>query len=274
MADPPTPAIATATALPLDPATWTAVAALWGRAVEQTADHPLIRDPAAAAWLEALGLDTSRLSRATATQVAVCARAKVIDAWVAEWAHDHAPGVVVELGVGFSTRAQRLADRGLDFVGVDQVNAAQHRDPLDAPRGQPTLRADVTSARCVEALQPLIASRPVCFIAEGLFMFLEARQVATLLSRLATAFPGSALLFDAYAPPALYLQCLHDSLGHLGETLRSTRPLSPNLEHLESRTLRDSPAALRRLPWVYRLPGVHRLHATHRAVLRLPESAR
>lgn len=265
---------ATAAPPPPDPATWTAVAALWGRAVEQAHEQPLLHDPAAAAWLEALGLDTSSLSRATATRVAVCARARVIDDWVTAWSAEHANGVVVELGIGFSTRAQRLAHLGPDFLGVDREDPLRRREALDSSPKQETLAADLAQPESVDFLRDRIGSRPACFIAEGLLMFLDRSRVEPLLSRLATAFPGEAFIFDAYAPPARLLQRFHDSLRRLGEPLRSTFTLSPHLKIIESRTLRDQPDAFARLPWVYRLPGVHRLHATRLAVLTTPGSAR
>jgi len=281
MADPPAEPQTTLDTIPADapsPATWTAVAALWGRAVEQTRETPLIRDPAAAAWLDKLDLDTSRLTRAAATQVAVCARARLIDDWVTAWASEQdgdVGGVVIELGIGFSTRALRLANLNLDFVGVDQADAAGRRDPLAFANGlAPTRVADVTEAACIDHLAVAAASGPTCIVAEGLFMYLEPAQVHTLLARLAAAFPDSTLLFDAYAPPARHLQHFHDSLGPLAVKLRSTWTGSPRVQVFETRTLRDDPAAWRRLPWVYRLPGVHRLHATHRAELTPPKSAR
>lgn len=254
---------------PPDPATRTAVAALWGRAVEQARDRPLLRDPAAACWLDAFQFDTTRLAGATATQVAVCARARWIDRWVFAWAEQHPRGVVVELGVGFSTRALRLAHLALHFVGVDRAAVADRRATLDLTTKTlpPTLIADVTQPDLPDLLRSAVASRPACFIAEGLLMFLEPAKVDRLLATLAASFPRSPLFFDAYAPLARPLQRFHDSLGHLGEPLRSTFTRSTHLQLHESPTLRDTPDAFARLPRHYRLPHVHRLHATHRAIL-------
>ncbi|MEM9418833.1 MAG: class I SAM-dependent methyltransferase [Planctomycetota bacterium] len=258
----------------LDPVGWTAVAALWSRAVEQRHENPLLHDPDAAAWLDALGLDTSRLDRSTATRVAVCARARFIDTWVREWATRHPLGVVVELGVGFSTRASRLVKTNLEFIGIDQEPVLRRRQSLNTETSESLLALNLEEPNALEALQNSIGSRPMCIIAEGLFMFLDSSSVDRLLTDLATRFAESPLLFDAYAPPARMLQRFHDSLGKLGQPIRSTFTVSPHLNILASHTLRDAPDAFARLPLVYRLPGVHRLHATYRAVLKAPGSAR
>ncbi|MEM1109790.1 MAG: class I SAM-dependent methyltransferase [Planctomycetota bacterium] len=273
---PPAPERALPEASPIDDMTWTAVAALWARAVEQTAEKPLLKDPTATAWLDTLRRDTRRFEQAAATRVAVCDRARLIDRWVTEWANEptNSRGVVVELGVGFSTRCVRLSSLNLDFVGIDRDNTLQQRAKLSAADSISTQAADITADDWISELHKTVGSREHCFVAEGLLMYLPVAEVERLFARLAAAFPHATILFDAYARPALWLQRFHDSLRHLDASLCSTFVRSPHLKILESQTLRDSPIAYARMPRVYRLPGVNRLHATHRATLIPPGSTR
>ena len=51
----------------------------------------------------------------------------------------------------------------------------------------------------MEAVNPF-QGRPILFLAEGVFMYLEAAQVRSLVQKLHRCFPGAELVFDAYSP--------------------------------------------------------------------------
>ena len=242
-----------------------AAATLWCRAVEQRRSPRLLDDPTAADWFDRLSLNTGRAPVGRATQVAVCARARQIDLWIAHWQNTVANPVVVELGIGLSSRAQRL---GLDpgqVIGVDRVDVIAIREPLDP--GGALISLDVRDPSLPSRLAEAIGGRSPGFIAEGLLMHLPARDVQSLLGRLAQQFADAPLFFDAYARWAPALKRLHDGMGRLNLPLRSTLPRGPWLTMLEKVAVTDSPAAARRLPRRYRLPGLDRVYALHHAKL-------
>ena len=189
----------------------------------------------------------------------------------------HPAGVVVELGAGLSTRRSRLELTARQWLGVDRPAVVELRRQLDpAGRG---VAADFCDAGWTQTLPNLqrLSTAEVCFIAEGLFMYLPPPVLRRLLAELARAFPGAALLFDAYRWPAPRLTRFHDSLHRLprdqdgemkeGERLRSTMPPRQHVQVVESVTLRDWPEGRAVLPRRYRLPGVDRLWGMHRARL-------
>jgi O-methyltransferase involved in polyketide biosynthesis len=248
-----------------DPLAWSAVATLHARAVEQDHPEPLLLDPPAARWWRDLAVDPKALPLGRATRVAVCARAVQFDRWAEAWLMANPAGVVVELGVGFGTRAERLGLEPEQTVGVDRAAVMARRRALG--EGSPGISGDVTNPQITDQLVELVRGRPVCLIAEGLLMYLGPPEVQRLVRRLADRFPGATLLFDGYAPAAPFFTWWHDSLPRLGLKLRSTRPRSAPLRMEETRSLRDLPGASARLPFLYRLPGVHRLYGMYRATL-------
>lgn len=244
----------------------TAVAALRCRAHEQNRDPAarLLHDSIAADHLEKLGNSVPHFDHAP-TQVAVCHRARVIDGWVSGWLTQHPDGVVVELGVGLSTRHARLNLRPEQTLGLDRPRILNLRRSLGHTGAMAA--ADFIKDRWLDETPPWPRGRPVCFVAEGLLMYLPQSAVERLFVQLARACPSAMTCFDAYAPAAKLLAPYHRGLRQTGASLRSTFTRSAHLEMLETSTLRDDAAAFRRLPWIYRLPGVHRLHATYRARL-------
>ncbi|GLW67758.1 putative S-adenosyl-L-methionine-dependent methyltransferase [Kitasatospora phosalacinea] len=178
-------------------------------AVDPFAEHFVRASPGCADWPDdpALVDPDDPLWGRLATYFAL--RTKVLDEHLLAAAGSGTRQVVL-LGAGLDSRAHRLPwppgttvwelDRPgvLDFKqrvldGLDAVPLARRRTvPVD-------LRGDWTSALTAAGLDP---SRPVAWLAEGLFLYLPAADelaVATALDRLSV--PGSTLAYEVKSAP-------------------------------------------------------------------------
>lgn len=129
-------------------------------------------------------------------------RHAMIDALVAESACTQ----VLELAAGLSRRGAALsADPELHYVEVDLPAVVAHKQELlmRSERGRAIAARD--NLRMVQGdaltleLEELLRDGPVCVIAEGLLMYLDAAAQQQLWTRLATLRanrPGSSLVFD------------------------------------------------------------------------------
>lgn len=113
---------------------------------------------------------------------------------------------VLELAAGLSRRGASVsADPGVRYVEVDLPSMIAHKRRMLArtPRGRAIAArdnlilhgADVTTCE----LDALLAPGPVCVIAEGLLVYLDAAAQRALWARAASlcaARPGSAFVFD------------------------------------------------------------------------------
>lgn len=113
---------------------------------------------------------------------------------------------ILELAAGLSRRGVAMsADPALRYVEVDLPAMIAHKQKLLArsARGRavaarPNLILTAADVTAMDLSQPL-APGPVCVIAEGLLMYLDAaaqRSLWARLSALCQARPGSAVLFD------------------------------------------------------------------------------
>lgn len=188
----------------LAPVSETLFLTLYARALESRRPDPIVRDVVAERVTEALNprfarsplrlhrkLAAGRLPRLLLTTLAL--RTRHFDRLVLDFRRRHPDGVVVSLGCGLSTRCHRLDDGTLRWVGVDLPPAiAVRRELLPDTERFTTLGASVLDEAWMEPL-PAVPPDRVLFLAEGLFMYLEAASVRRLVARLRERFPGAEL---------------------------------------------------------------------------------
>lgn len=188
---------------------------LTARVLESRRADTSYADPDAVAAAETLGVDLERYGREWTQLEAVVGRTVLLDAVVAGFLARHPEGQVVNLGAGLCTRASRL-DNGrarwlhVDFPAVVAVRARAlgHRERSEAFAG--SALDDGWWALVDEA-------RPTLFVAEGLLMYLEPEEVATLLTTLARRRPGAEVALEGISS---FL--LRGRFGQRSATLRDT----------------------------------------------------
>ncbi len=177
----------------------TAILTLRARADEHDRADRFFADPVAKDWLGRVEwpveLDLWYTPR---VQHFLAARADEIDRLARRHLDTYSNGVVLELGVGLSTRSLRLADEfhAARFVDLDLVDIITLRNSLTPfPARIRQLVASVTDTTWHEALAGV--ERPeLLILAEGLVYYLPKVVVDTLFLHLRQHFAGSTVAFD------------------------------------------------------------------------------
>jgi methyltransferase (TIGR00027 family) len=180
------------------------------RARESGRRNPLFRDPLASAlagseglaWLaESEANPASNYHRDSFPYLEV--RTRYFDDWALEASRDPAVRQLVTLGAGMDTRAFRIRwPDGFRLWEVDTPELFSMKETrLRSARAVPTcertvVEADLTSQRWADRLleSGLDKGRPVIWLAEGLFEYLDAVDVGHILER-ASQLSGEASRF-------------------------------------------------------------------------------
>jgi len=121
-------------------------------------------------------------------------RAAEIDAVLRKWIARHPDGLVISLGEGLETQAQRVDNGRLRWLSVDLPDAMKLRERFIAPTER--FRHIAVSALDTVWMEAAAPSASVFIVAQGLLMYLEPEDVRQLLSDIADRFPGAEIVFD------------------------------------------------------------------------------
>jgi O-methyltransferase involved in polyketide biosynthesis len=175
---------------------------LWGRAMEtrHRKREPLLVDRTAAEIIDKLDYDFSTIAAGIhpITRLAWIARAIHVDRSVREFLARRPRATVVNVGCGLDTTFERVDNGTLSWVDLDVPEVIELRSKL-LPQG-PRQRSLACSALDPGWLRELRADDGLMLVAAGVLYYFEEPQVRDLLSRLAVAFPGGELVFDACSP--------------------------------------------------------------------------
>lgn len=187
----------------------TAFITLFARATEAQTAHPIIEDPQAVALADQLRPVLAQSDRGLCRQVAagkieplvvvtMALRARRFDAYVHDFCSRHAAPVIVNLGCGLDTRFFRVDDGHMMLFDLDLPPMIDLKRALvpEQPRYH-FLAASVLETEWMNVLAEL-GRRPLLFLAEGLFMYLDPADVQKLVVELSHRFPGSELVCEVF----------------------------------------------------------------------------
>ena len=187
----------------------TALMTLACRAAESISADPILHDPLSEEWFERLrpaiaGSRSATLRRCSSgqmnpdTQVYVALRARRFDRYVREYVQRFPGARVVNLGCGLDTRFARLQDSDCELVDLDLREMIEARRALGDLRDHAALiSSSVLDLDWLDRI-PAKPGDPILFLAEGLFMYLEAGETQRLVGELARRFPGSGLVCEVF----------------------------------------------------------------------------
>ncbi len=254
----------TATAPSLAGVAETSLIPLYFRALESRAADPIIVDPLAVALVERLAYDFSAVDADGPDRVFAMMRARYFDRRVRRFLRDHPDGTVIDLGCGLDTRFARVDNGSMEWYGVDLPPVIECRRTL-LPEGDRhhLLPYSLLDFRWMDALNR-DGARGRLFLAEGVFMYLDGRDVKTLIATLAQRFGGAELVFDATSPLFAWLHNRQATLKRLDVRLRWSlrRAREPerwasNVRLLHCWSYFDEPEPrLGRVAWLRYVPGV------------------
>lgn len=192
---------------------------LYAKWVDYYSDNCILGDRWAVEVLESIDgqLDDLKKRLKTPTYTAsVTLRALCLDTWASQFLAENDCVTVLHLACGLDTRALRLRDKCYNkqvrWIDVDMPDVIDIRRRLKAfvPAPAPGYSYELIGSSVTETawLQQIPADRPTMVIFEGLTMYLEPADGASLLQRLTTHFQSGQLIFDCCSPATKFLMNL------------------------------------------------------------------
>jgi len=185
----------------------TGLLTLYCRAIESQSANPILVDGKAVEIANRLRpvLKASeraglrRLARDKINQtlvVHIALRAKKYDDIARDFLGRNPKGVIVNLGCGMDSRFFRIDDGHLLFFDLDLPEMIDcKRQFFEENERYCMIGASVFDAAWMDQIEA-VGQRPVLFMAEGLFMYLDPDKVRALVPALQARFPGSELVCE------------------------------------------------------------------------------
>jgi O-methyltransferase involved in polyketide biosynthesis len=173
---------------------------LWGRAVETQSRKPLLQDWTAVEIINQINYDFATIAQHinTISQFSWIARSLYIDGVIKQFLRKHPKTAIVNIGCGLDTTFDRIDNGELYWYELDLPDVIELRRKFIPEQDR---REYITSSFLDDAwLNQLRSADNVLFIAAGVFYYFEAAQIRRFLIKLADAFPGSEIVFDATTP--------------------------------------------------------------------------
>jgi len=175
--------------------------------IESQSAHPILRDEKAievSRQLNPLLAESSnpwlrRLAEGKIKDelvVHITLRAKKYDEYAAAFFKEHPDGILVNIGCGMDSRFQRIDNGRLTCFDLDlpEMIEFKKRYYTETDRYH-FIPASVYEHAWMDQVAK-IGKRPVLFMAEGVFMYLDGAKVRELVLKLQERFPGSELVCE------------------------------------------------------------------------------
>lgn len=185
----------------------TGLLTLYCHALESQSTNPILKDDKAveiARQLTPLLIDSKdKLLRKLATNkvdqrlvVHIALRAKQYDQYAKNFLDQNPDGIIVNIGCGLDPRFFRIDNGSMIFFDIDLPEVIRFKKKILAESDRyRMIAASVFDYQWMDEVAQY-GSRPVMFLAEGVFMYLEAEKVKSLVLELQSRFPGSELVCE------------------------------------------------------------------------------
>ena len=180
---------------------------LYCRALESRSRNPIINDPQAVRIVDAINSrlagSEDRLYRELAQGkldkklvMFISLRARRFDDYARAFLPGNPGGTIVNLGCGLDTRFWRIDDGKTGFYDLDLPEVIEIKRKLCRESERYHMIASSALDYNWLSLLKTQVNGPVLFLAEGLFMYLEKKDVRELVLKLQSSFPGSELVCE------------------------------------------------------------------------------
>ncbi len=240
----------------------TALLELYLRKLDSESRHPILGDPTAGPAVDKIDFDFTRFTAMDIARFAVGVRSRIMDDWIRDFVADRPDAIVLDLGSGLDSRAQRIQlDPGQQWYDIDLPDVSALAGQLYPPdSGRRLIGASVTTPHWLRSLP---TDRPAMLVADGLFNFLSEDEVRTTLGQLIDHLRGGELVFNITSSVVARQRARHpvklfQEFGIVEkwflDSPEALTVLEPRLRHLATRSLMDK-AMLARTPLYYRAMG-------------------
>jgi O-methyltransferase involved in polyketide biosynthesis len=196
----------------------TALATLYGKAMESREPDSILDDREADQAMQRLDYDFSKLRMRRRDLKSAAVRAKGYDWWVQQFLATHPQCTVLHLGCGLDTRVYRVNPPAtVGWYDIDLPDVIALRRRLFPERaGLHTIAASVTDPHL---LDPIPGDTPVLVVAEGLTCYLPASDGVEMLRRITEHFPSGDMVIDGYSRLGVWLTARYGPVKATGARL-------------------------------------------------------
>lgn len=185
----------------------TGLLTLYCRAIEAQSPDPILADEKALELVNRIdplleGSSNPLLNRLRTRKVDpravvhVALRSRRYDRYVMDFLSVHPDGVIVNLGCGLDTRFYRIDDGSMVYFDLDLPDViATKRKLLAENERYKMIAGSLLGFKWMDEIHAL-GSRPIMFLAEGVFMYLPEEKVKLLVLELQKRFPGCELVCE------------------------------------------------------------------------------
>ena len=144
-----------------------------------------------------------------------CLRVKHFDGITRRFIEAHDNPVIVSIGCGLDSRANRLGlDKGI-FYNLDLPEVMELRDQLLPPDDRNiSVRRSMFDPAWMREIRDKHPHAPILALSEGVFMYFSEEEVRPLITRIADVLAPGELLFDACTGFGCKLSSRHDTVKH------------------------------------------------------------
>ena len=174
----------------------------------------LLSDPRAEEIWEKEGFRLGRRARSRHLAYYLGMRAAVFDRYLKETLAEHSEAIVLHLGCGLDSRAERVGASASLWLDIDlPAVIAERRRHYGETDGYRMLGADLNDPSFVRGLP---SAPHAVVLLEGVSMYLEPAATAALFEALAAHYPALSLLVDCYTPWAARLSRIKNPIRSVG----------------------------------------------------------
>ncbi|MGN0235449.1 MAG: class I SAM-dependent methyltransferase [Paludibacteraceae bacterium] len=180
-------------------------------------DKAILRDTDAAKLVEMIPYDYSKFDGAKLSEVGCNVRAWYLDNVVRDFIEANSNPVIVNVGCGLDTRAQRIGSQSsvkyysLDLPEVIETRAAI----LPETKNETYISSSMFDEKWMEELKSTHPDASFLFIIEGVLMYFDEVKVKGLFKSFLKYFPGAEIWFDLCGSITVKQQKRHDSVKNL-----------------------------------------------------------
>ncbi len=178
---------------------------LWARARETEKDNPVVCDTCAKKIVERLDYDFTQIEEGhMADHQGVWAiRAYNFDNIIKEFLAKNCRAVVINIGAGLDTTFQRVDDGSVLWINIDLPDVVAMRQKLIREKLIPDSKREMTVAKSIfdftwiDDVAQWTKDRSILFMAAGVLMYFDAREIEILFRKLTETYPSSHVIFDS-----------------------------------------------------------------------------
>jgi O-methyltransferase involved in polyketide biosynthesis len=177
---------------------------LWGRFKESKKNDPLLYDEKAIEIINNIDFDFMSLDKNVDEYGALSwvIRAKRMDEAVKNFIKKHPKATIINIGAGLDTGFERVDNQDIMWYDLDLLDSIKFRSKfINETNRRKFIAKSVFDTSWFDEIEPIEDN--ILFLAAGVLMFFEEKELKKLFSNLASRFPNGEIFFDTLSSEGL-----------------------------------------------------------------------